>query len=153
MKKIIWVLVIIILGVGVYYGRYFVVDTEVNEAAPEIVNQPQATTFTPKQGIFGEVDRIHKGSGKATLLETNEGKVIRFEDFQVTNGPDLYVWLTKNPNPTTDIESLGEYIDLGRLKGNVGNQNYNVSQNIEGYDTVVVWCKQFSQLFTYANLK
>lgn len=155
-KKIFIAAGIILLALIVYYGRYFVVNTEVNEEAPDLLNtgdEPGELLTTEVSGSFTDVDRIHKGEGRAILVKSGAGSVLRFEDFRVTNGPDLYVWLTKSDNPTSDIESLGDYIDLGRLKGNVGNQNYTITQNVDGYDTVVVWCRQFSQLFTYANLK
>lgn len=152
-KKILIILGVIILAIVIYYGRYFFFDTEVNETAPEIVSLPGETTPTLRVGSFTEVDAIHKGEGNAVLVENGDDKFIRFENFKVTNGPDLYVWLTKSDQPTSKIESLGEYIDLGKLKGNVGDQNYTITQDIEDYDTVVVWCRQFSQLFTYANLK
>ncbi len=152
-KKISIILGIIILAIVIYYGRYFVFDTEVNETAPEIISLPGETTPTLRVGSFTEVDAIHKGEGSAVLVENGEEKFIRFENFKVTNGPDLYVWLTKSDQPTSKIESLGDYIDLGKLKGNVGDQNYTITRDIEGYDTVVIWCKQFSQLFTYANFK
>lgn len=152
-KYILWGIASIILIVAGYYGSFFIFNTEVNEEPPQANNSnTEQNIFIPKEGNFTEVDRIHKGEGKAILLESAQGKVIRFENFKVTNGPDLYVWLTKNPQPTSSIESLGDYVDLGRLKGNVGDQNYSITQDIEGYDTVVIWCKQFSQLFSYANL-
>jgi hypothetical protein len=161
MKYILIVIGIVVLAAGAYFGSFFIRDTEVNEAAPEIISfnsnnitntQTESQPIT-KTGTFGEVDRIHKGSGTAKLIDINGTKTLRFEDFQVTNGPDLYVYLTKNPTPTSSTDSLGEFINLGRLKGNVGNQNYEITQDISGYDTVVIWCQQFSQLFSYANLK
>ena len=51
--------------------------------------------------------------------------VLRFEDFSATNGPDLHVLLAENPAPTSSSE-LGNYLDLGSLKGNIGSQNYEI---------------------------
>jgi hypothetical protein len=153
-KKILIVIGVIVLGIGIYYGRYFVFDTEVNEE-PLMQNDDLQIEKMPIQlvGSFTDVDLIHKGEGRALLIENGNETIVRFENFEVTNGPDLYVWLTKSDQPTSKIESLGDYIDLGQLKGNIGNQNYTTDKNVDEYDTVVIWCKQFSQLFTYANLK
>jgi hypothetical protein len=52
-------------------------------------------------------------------------QVLRFEDFSATNGPDLHVLLATNPAPASRVD-LGDYLDLGSLKGNVGNQNYDI---------------------------
>jgi hypothetical protein len=157
-RKVLYIIGAIVLAILAYYGSFFLRDTVVNEEAPALMEQSETPEFGDlivehKKGEFVDVDFIHKGEGRAILSKSDVSKVLRFEDFKVTNGPDLYVWLAKNPNPTSDISSLGDYIDLGRLKGNVGNQNYMITPNIDGYDTVVIWCKQFSQLFSYANLK
>ena len=159
MLKIILIIAgLVILGIAVYYGRYFFTKTTVDEAFPSATfsaGPPTTASTAPqplKTGTFGEIDIVHKGSGQALLFRANDKYLIRFEDFQVTNGPDLYVYLTKNPQPTDKI-SLGEYINLGRLKGTVGNQNYELANLPDGYDTVVIWCQRFSALFSYAILK
>ena len=70
------------------------------------------------------------------------------EDLVVTNGPDLYVYLS------TD-KSASDFVNLGRLKANIGNQNYPIPVGIEmsKYDTVLIWCRAFSVLFGSADLK
>lgn len=176
LKVIIIIIIVVIIAVAVYYGRFLFTKKVVNEELPEPTvsapptvttspapaaspgtspspsPSPQATLQTLRQGSFNDIDFIHKGSGKALLLESGAKKYIRFEDFKVTNGPDLYVYLTKTENPKDDI-SKEEFLNLGRLKGTVGNQNYEVNQDITGYNTVVIWCRQFSALFSYAALK
>jgi hypothetical protein len=69
------------------------------------------------------------------------------EDFSSTNGPDLYVYLS------TD-DSASEFVNLGQLKANKGNQNYEIPEgtDIEKYDKVLIWCKAFSVLFGSAEL-
>jgi len=144
--------VIVALGLGIYYGRYFFTNKVVKEESP-ILNTSTENQIL-KQGSFEEIDFIHKGSGNAMLLSGQNGqKVLRLENFQVTNGPDLYVYLSRNPQPNGDTNSLGDFINLGRLKGNMGNQNYEINQNIDGYDTVVIWCQQFGVLFSFAVLR
>jgi hypothetical protein len=77
-----------------------------------------------------------------------EGDVLRLEDLVVTNGPDLYVYLS------TD-KSASDFMNLGRLKANIGNQNYliPVGTDLSKYDTVLIWCRAFSVLFGSADLK
>ena len=109
------------------------------------------TTTTAKEtsGIFaGAGDGIHNAEGSARVLNLEDGSaVLRLEDFRVTNGPDLYVYLS------TD-RSAADFVDLGRLKANAGNQNYELPSGIDlsKYDNVVVWCKAFSVYFGGAQL-
>ena len=150
-KALIILVIVIILGIGVYYGRFLFTKKVVREEAPAGM---ETSNRVIKEGNFTEIDFIHKGSGKALIIEDSGGrKILRLENFQVTNGPDLYVYLSKNPAPSKDKESLGDFINLGRLKGNVGDQNYEISQDIEGYNSVIIWCRQFSALFSFATLK
>lgn len=76
-------------------------------------------------GSFKDADSFHRGSGKATVYSLPDGKrVLRFEDFTVTNGPALSVYLVRSANGNVD----SGYLDLGKLKGNKGNQNYDMAQ-------------------------
>ena len=97
-----------------------------------------------------------KGSGTANLYALPNGKhVVRFEDFRTTNGPDLFVYLAKHPSPTTagDVTD-GGFLSLGKLKGNVGNQNYPIpaGTDVTEYGSVVIWCELFGVLFSPAAL-
>lgn len=152
MKKLIIILIVVILGVAIYYGRFLFKKDVVSEELPE---EMKATVNKTREGSFQEIDFIHKGSGRASLLEAPAGhKVLRLEeDFRVTNGPDLYVYLSKNMTPGKNKESLGDFINLGRLKGNEGSQNYEITQDITDYRSVVIWCQQFGVLFSYAELR
>ena len=148
MKKLFIIAVLVVAGTGIYYASFYFRSTTVDEAMP-------SAEQNLREGNFTAIDAIHKGSGKAVLLRSGGEQVLRLENFEVTNGPDLYVYLIKNPRPTHSDESLGEFIDLGRLKANKGNQNYALGADIknpEDFTTVVIWCKQFGVLFSYANL-
>ncbi|MBI2055545.1 MAG: DM13 domain-containing protein [Candidatus Sungbacteria bacterium] len=165
MKKLIFIagaaVAVVAVAAAVYYGRFLFIQTVVEEQIPQEMNPPtlpgggmKSGLETAKQGEFREIDFIHKGSGRASLLKDESGhKIIRFEDFKVTNGPDLYVYLSRNPAPGKSKESLGEFVSLGRLKGNVGSQNYDAPQDAEDYASVVIWCRQFGALFSYATLE
>ncbi|MDG1188355.1 MAG: DM13 domain-containing protein [Ilumatobacter sp.] len=78
--------------------------------------------------------------------------ILRFEDFETDNGPDLFAYL--KPADAAVFGFDGEFVDLGCLKGNVGEQNYEipVDVNLSDFATVVAWCKRFSVAFTAADL-
>ena len=88
----------------------------------------------------------HQAQGIAKILEVNEESFLRFEEFDVTNGPDLRVYLT----PNGDVH---DGIHLDKLKGSKGNQNYSL-ENIDTsvYDTVVIYCQPFGAYFGQAEL-
>lgn len=95
-------------------------------------------------GTFQGADEIHEAKGKVSISEKN----IRLENFEVTNGPDLYVYLVEEGQKTK------EGISLGKLKGNIGNQNYEIPGDhsaSSGMD-IVIWCKQFNVDFGRAEL-
>ncbi|MGP4081264.1 DM13 domain-containing protein [Pseudalkalibacillus sp. R45] len=99
-------------------------------------------------GSFEDADDKHMASGMVKTADAEDGLYLRFEDFEVTNGPDLYVYLTKEGQNTK------EGIELGNLKGNKGNQNYKVPEgtDLSMYNKVVIWCKSFDEDFGYAML-
>jgi Electron transfer DM13 len=109
-----------------------------------------AVDVKPMTGTFeGAGDGIHNAEGVAKVITLQDGnKVLRLENLKATNGPDLYVYLA------TD-KGASDFVDLGRLKGNIGNQNYNIPQgtDLTKYNTVLIWCKQFSVLFGSAKLQ
>ena len=99
--------------------------------------------------FVGVDDGIHNAEGLAKVIRLDDASMIlRFENFRATNGPDLYVYLA------TD-NSASDFVDLGRLKGNIGNQNYEIPEgtDLSKHDTVLIWCKAFSVLFGSAKLE
>jgi hypothetical protein len=111
---------------------------------------------TLARGTFGE--RSHPGEGTAVVLnDGSEQRFLRFEDdFATDNGPDLFVYLTTADAdaPAGDFGVDGQFVNLGRLSGNVGSQNYEIPVGLDlaEFDTVVVWCDRFSVAFTTADL-
>ena len=98
--------------------------------------------------FIGINDGIHNAEGVAKVIALDDGtSVLRLENFKATNGPDLYVYLA------TD-KSSSDIVNLGRLKGNIGNQNYAIpaGTNLTKYNTALIWCKAFSVLFGSAQL-
>jgi hypothetical protein len=99
--------------------------------------------------FIGVNDGIHNAEGLAKVIRLDDASMIlRLENFKATNGPDLYVYLS------TD-NSASDFVNLGRLKGNIGNQNYDIPEGTEfsRYDTVLIWCQAFSALFGSAELQ
>lgn len=107
-------------------------------------------------GAFRDADSIHKGSGNAGLYRLADGNhLLRLENLDVTNGPDLHVFLVRHPGPASSSDvTKDNYVDLGALKGNIGNQNYAIAAgtDLTGIASVVVWCKAFGVLFSTAPL-
>ena len=124
--------------------------------APAEVNAQSAQPVLLASGQFGAVDSFHKGEGKALVLQLPDGRrFLRFEDFRVTNGPDLYVYLSGHPAPR-NREQLhqGAALEVARLKGNIGNQNYELPADLDlsRFKSAVIYCKRFSVVFSTAEL-
>jgi hypothetical protein len=112
----------------------------------------KTSTISLKIGSFRDEDRLHKGSGEATIYRLEDGShVLRVEDFNVTNGPDLHVLLMVDPEGRDKSQG---YVDLGKLKGNVGNQNYPIpaDTDIADYKAVMIYCQPFHIIFSTAPL-
>lgn len=110
-----------------------------------------------KVGEFMDQDSIHRGSGTATIYRGPDGSLLlRLENFSVTNGPDLHVYLSPHPNPNRggQVRTTG-YVDLGELKGNRGNQNYPIPAGVDVgiQQSVVIYCVPFSVVFSVAMLE
>jgi len=107
---------------------------EVTTEAPN----PQAIA-----GQFVDADRFHTGEGSFEIVEEDGQRILQFsEDFNITRGPDLFVWLTKGDNTK-------EFVNLGRLENRKGVQSYVIPEdvNLDDFDRVIIWCRAFSVLF------
>ncbi|MDH3731148.1 MAG: DM13 domain-containing protein [Acidimicrobiia bacterium] len=120
---------------------------EVAEPVDEVVVEPMIG------GSF--IDRSHPTTGTATILSDGEGRrVLRFEGFETDNGPDLNVYLSTAPPDAPAGDFDGDFVDLGDLKGNIGDQNYEIPPAVDlgVHSTVVIWCVRFSVAFGAAPL-
>ena len=123
-----------------------------NSTLDEYMNLTLNSESNPslRTAIFvGVNDGIHNAEGLAKIIPiSNNDNILRLENLKVTNGPDLYVYLS------TD-KSASDFVNLGKLKANNGNQNYNIppETDLSKYNTVLIWCKAFSVLFGSAELK
>jgi hypothetical protein len=122
----------------------------------EVVEEQLAEAEVIVQGTFRDADRSHKGTGNAVVMTFPDGSLeVQLSEFEVTNGPDLEVWLSAHPDPESSSDVSGnQWISLGQLKGNVGNQAYAVPEgtDISLFKSVVIWCEQFGVLFSPAAL-
>ncbi len=122
----------------------------------EIVFESLSEAEVVATGSFRDADDRHKGQGVAALVALpGGGHEVQLSRFQVTNGPDLEVWLSAHPDPRKSGDvSDSPWVSLGRLKGNVGDQAYPVpaGTDLDAFGSVVIWCEQFGVLFSPAPL-
>jgi hypothetical protein len=146
--------------VGGYLGRSTLIDDEVNErvvrvsppAADEGAAAERARNVLLRRGRFEPV--AHAVTGTATTIRrARGGRVLTLTGFEVDNGPDLRVYLVAGP--ARDESEVDDFRDLGALKGNKGDQQYELGREIDldRYRTVVIWCRAFSVNFARAPLR
>ncbi len=114
----------------------------------EMMEETMVVPMSYAGTFIGVGDGIHDAQGDVYTIPLEDGSnVLRLENFQSTNGPDLFVYLA------TD-DKASEFINLGDLKANKGNQNYEIPDDVdlEKYNKVLIWCKSFSVLFGSAEL-
>ena len=137
------------------------IDDEVHEALPLATSpssapaQPddQPTVRVTSTGRFRSYE--HATSGRARVLELPGGRrYVRFDRFRTSNGPALKVYLSAAPASGPGDAFDDRYVNLGDLKGNIGEQNYAIPRDVDldRYRSVVVWCKRFSVPFGAAAL-
>jgi Electron transfer DM13 len=99
----------------------------------------------------------HETKGTAAVHELAMGKyVLRLTGFETSNGPDVHVLLGKAPDAAdSDTVKAAGYVDLGSLKGNIGDQNYEIPTDVKpsDFNSVTIWCNRFSVNFGTAPLK
>jgi hypothetical protein len=125
---------------------------EQSEQVPDEEGERPPRNVELASGRF--VGLAHPGSGVAAVVALAEGgRKLTLTKFATDNGPDLRVYLsTKNPAKSGE---LGEFKDVGALKGNAGDQQYDVPSNfdLDRFSNVVIWCRAFSVGFTSASLE
>ena len=104
------------------------------------------------RGELQRIDDLHKGSGPVVLFDLDGKLVVRFENVTIQNGPDLHVYLGRGVGGAYDGE---KDLYLGALKATNGTFTYELpaGTNAADYKSVVVWCRAFAVLFTWADLK
>jgi hypothetical protein len=124
------------------------INNEVNETIQAMVppNTDMSSVYELRSGNFTNAGNISKVSGISRILSVNDIEFLRFEDFNITNGPELHVYFTNNGD-------LADSKDLGILKGNIGSQNYFLGEIADQYDTVVIASKPFKIIYARAMLQ
>ena len=100
---------------------------------------------TLASGDFAGVSRYTISGDALVLNDGSEQRFLRFENFESSNGPDLKVYLRA---------ADGAFVSLGDLKGNIGDQNYEIPPDVDlaVFDTVQIWCERFGVEFGNATL-
>ncbi|WP_435842177.1 DM13 domain-containing protein [Streptomyces cyaneofuscatus] len=120
---------------------------------------PAAPTgpLTVAAGTF--ISHEHTTTGVVKIVRLADGThTLRLENLDTSNGPDLHVWLTDAPvregREGWRVFDDGKYVNLGKLKGNKGSQNYALPADAElsDYTSVSVWCARFGVSFGAAEL-
>ncbi|MER7516732.1 DM13 domain-containing protein [Streptomyces sp. NPDC126499] len=149
------------------------VDETVNEALPSApTTSPKPTTDAPPsapatpspsgpvtvaQGSF--ISHEHTTKGVVKVVRLADGThTLRLEGLDTSNGPDLRVWLSDAPvkegKAGWGVFDDGKYVDLAKLKGNKGDQNYALPADVDwsAYPSVSIWCDRFDVSFGAAAL-
>ena len=116
-----------------------------NEASPTV--GPRVV----RSGELGYVDAIHNGKGPVRIIDLGGRRFVRFEDVMLTNAPDVHVYLSRETGGRWDE---GTSLYLGALKATNGSFNYELPATTDeaSYQSVVVWCRAFRVLITWADL-
>ena len=166
---------LVAIGLAVYWfgPQYLFIDRRVNEALPTVSADPvtggiaadpgdvgggqgSPQAADPKVLARGEFRSLENASsGTALLVQLADGStIVRFEDLSTSLGPDVRVYLSAAPASGDPGALDDEFVDLGALKGNEGNQNYVVPPNVDPakYRSAVIWCRRFNVGFAVAPL-
>lgn len=150
------ILAIIVLGVLWYLFRpeLLFVDKKVSEEHPSVLGEMPSEVAVLAQGQFRSI--AHETSGSAMIYQYPNGrKTLRLMNFATSNGPDVHVYLVALADAPDDASvKSAEVIDLGFMKGNIGDQNYDIPADVDinKYRTCTIWCKRFGVNFGSASL-
>jgi hypothetical protein len=133
------------------------IDDEVDDALPVPAESAgrtadAASPVDVRRGSF--ISRDHGTAGRARVIDVGDERVLRLEGLDTDNGPDLYVYLTTTSASGAEQSFDDDVVNLGRLKGNRGDQNYELPPGVDldRYATVVIWCDRFNSAFGAADL-
>lgn len=164
MKKIIIIIGALLVGI-LLLGTYVYIN--VSNEPERVVKQDEVylpnekvigdekkdEKIVVKRGSFIKIDNIHYAQGEALIEKDSKGEaILSFKNFKAANGPDLFVYLSKNRDINTIKKDLGEIVSLGELKKIEGDQAYNLPSDYEDFNSVVIWCRAFDVNFSSANL-
>ena len=153
--------ILALLGIPVLVGAWWAfrpeklfINQKVNEAAPASLSSEPEALYTGK--LEG---KAHPTSGRATIYKSPDGmQYLRLTDFTTSNGPDMHVVLVRADDKALGQEIVKgelEHVELGTLKGNQGDQNYDLpaATDLNQYQAVAIYCEQFHAIFGVARLE
>lgn len=155
MKKWRLIIPVVIALISAWYAfrpeRLFV-NRQVDEAFPTVNAGSPAPAL--ESGNFYSI--LHPTKGTATIYRLPDGRVVlRLTNFKTSNGPDVHIYMVAadDAKDNATVKHVG-FIDLGEIKGNIGDQNYALGPDVDlaKYRAVSVWCKRFSVNFGAARL-
>jgi len=152
-----WKVILPLLAVALFAAWYafrperLYINQQVDEALPaaDQIPAPQAI----ESGSFSGA--AHPTTGTATVYRLADGgRILRFTNFKTSNGPDVHVYLVGADDVNAAVRR-GEFIDLGTIKGDIGDQNYSLASDLDlsKYSAVSIWCKRFAVNFGAAPLR
>ena len=153
-------LVVLVLVVGGWYlfrPERLWVNQKVSEGLPAAsASAMAAAPVSPKELLAGSFHNgAHDTKGMAGVFDVEGRPVLRLTQFETSNGPDVHVYLVA-ANDAMDNATVTKagYIDLGSLKGNIGDQNYDIpaGTDLAKYRAVTIWCARFHVNFGTAPL-
>ncbi|MDM5430952.1 DM13 domain-containing protein [Bacillus mycoides] len=156
-RKYVWLIggsiILVLILWSLFRPEKLFIDKKVNEALPQTEMQSMKTKQVQDQVISaGQFQNgVHETTGTGTIYQLADGKrVLRLSNFSTSNGPDVRVVLvpTDRLKNNEDVKNH-QYIELGKLKGNKGDQNYEIPEGIDvsAYGSVSIWCKRFNENF------
>jgi hypothetical protein len=154
-----WILIVV--GLPILAATWWAFRPEklwINQRVDEPA--PFASRSEPQPLYTGRLEgKAHPTSGRATIYEDSDGsRYLRLSDFMTSNGPDLHVVLTRADYDNLSREIVDgdlDRVEVGRLKGNQGDQNYNLpaSVDLEKYNAAVILCERFHAIFGLARME
>ncbi|OLT06992.1 hypothetical protein BJF90_15180 [Pseudonocardia sp. CNS-004] len=174
-RPLVWILiaagaVLAVVALALFQPWKLVIDERVAEAAPAaaaaapvVPHAPDAPAAPAEPVVVARGELIsheHDSSGSVVVVELPDGsRVLRLEELDTSNGPDLHVWITDAPvlegRDGWGVFDDGRFVDLGELKGNIGSSNYPLPPEIDlaELSSVTVWCARFAVSFAAADLE
>ena len=145
--------VVVLVAWYAFRPERLVINRHVDEAMPSA--QGGSSLEPIVSGHFYAI--AHPTKGTATIYRTGDGtRVLRLTSFHTSNGPDVHVYMVAadDAKDAAIVQQAG-FIDLGVLKGNIGDQNYTLGSDLDlaKYRAVSIWCKRFSKNFGAAALR
>ncbi|MCY4465168.1 MAG: DM13 domain-containing protein [Chloroflexi bacterium] len=107
-------------------------------------------------GDFIQLNALHWGAGNATIYEWADGqRTLQLMNFESARGGDMRVYLSRDPQPLEQAQIGADFLDLGRLKGNIGDQSYMLpaEHDLTIYKSAIIYCRQFDDVITVATLR